>query len=95
MRCPKCSHDTYSKKWGTCTAEGCALNHSVWRYDIVPTGSGSASVTVGGTRNAPHVTKTPRISVTPSRAVGRPKKADAQTPAQRVAAHRARKKAIT
>lgn len=36
MRCPKCSRDTYSKKWGTCTAEGCLLNHSVTRQVLVP-----------------------------------------------------------
>lgn len=31
MRCPKCSHNTFTKKWGTCTAEGCSLNNSVAR----------------------------------------------------------------
>lgn len=36
MKCPKCPHDTFSKKWNSCTAEGCSLNHSVTRTAVVP-----------------------------------------------------------
>lgn len=36
MNCPKCGCDTYSKKWGSCTALGCSLNHSVIDTAPVP-----------------------------------------------------------
>ena len=54
MNCPKCGHDTYSKKWGSCTALGCSLNHSVIDTTPIPvTRAQRLSVTIPAKRGRP------------------------------------------
>jgi hypothetical protein len=54
MKCPKCSRDTYSKKWNSCTSFGCSLNHSVLDTTPIPvTRAPRISVTIPAKRGRP------------------------------------------